>query len=271
LRVLAMDQSKQFDAERALLLEMLPLAKMPLEPEQLQLALAMLEVHTGHVDRIFAPGSPIRDKAIRTIVVEYTASAEILRQRIKDKKENADVAAAALYSLLYKELTGGKYQAFQADLALVPPQPSENLAPFVANGKSAGYACPSLREVAATLQHDGNDAKSLNCVGELVRLHDVHYGQDNVPLGTDLGGSDSMFPATNYSRMDGYLKVIAETQAAADARAYALYRAVNCYAPSGNNACGKQDIAKGTRKQWFDMLHKEYANSVWAKSSKYYW
>jgi hypothetical protein len=176
-----------------------------------------------------------------------------------------------LYTLLYKELTGSKYQAFQTDLVLAPPLPPDLVVPFVASGKSTGYQCPSLREVAATLQRDGNDAKSLNCVGEFVRLNGVHYGQDDVPLATDLGGSDSMFPATDYSRMDSYLKVIASQQAPADARAYALYRAVNCYEPSGNNACGKQEIPQSTRKQWFEMLHKEYANSIWAKSSKYYW
>jgi TolA-binding protein len=273
LRVLAMDQSKQYDAERKLLLQMFPLAKMPLEAEQLQLELATLEVHTGHVDRIFVSGSPIRDRAIQTIVVEYIASAEILRQRIKDLKENTAVVDAALYTLLYKELTGGKYQAFQADLALVPSHPSDLLAPFVdaSDNKGAEYQCSSLREIAATLERDGNDAKSLNCVGELVRINDVHYGQDNVPPATDLGGSDSMFPTTDYSRMDSYLKVIANQHAAADARAYALYRAVNCYAPSGYSECGKQNIPQSTRKQWFEMLHKEYANSIWAKSSKYYW
>ena len=65
--------------------------------------------------------------------------------------------------------------------------------------------------------------------------------------------------------------MIAETQAAADARAYALYRAVNCFGPSGYNGCGKQNIPASTRKQWFETLHKEYAASTWAKASKYYW
>jgi hypothetical protein len=67
------------------------------------------------------------------------------------------------------------------------------------------------------------------------------------------------------------MKVIANHQADRDARAYALYRAVNCFASSGNNGCGPQDIPQNTRKQWFRTLHKEYPNSVWAKSSKYYW
>jgi hypothetical protein len=273
LRVLAMDASHQFDAERKLLLQMLPLAALPLESEELQLALARLEVHTGHADRIFAPESPVRDNPIRTIIAEHTASAEILRQRIKDPKENADLVDAALYTLLYKELTGGQYQAFLADLPLMPPHPSELLAPFVAagEGKDTGYRCPSLREVAFTLQRDGSDARSLNCVGELVRLHGVHYSQDAEPPKTDLGGSDSLFPGTAFSRMDSYLKVIANKQAEGDARAYALFRAVRCYAPSGSNECGNQKIPQSTRKQWFETLHKEYSDSIWAKSLKYYW
>jgi hypothetical protein len=273
LRVLAMDASHQFDAERKLLLQMLPLATAPLQPEQLQLALARLDVHTGHADLIFAPQSPVRDQAIRTIVVEHTASPEMLRQRIKDPKESSDIVDAALYTLLYKELTGGKYQAFQSDLPLVPPHPSEFLTPFIAgpDAGGSGYRCPSLRETASTLQRDPTDARSLNCIGELVRLHDVHYAQDADPPTTDLGGSDSLFPGTVLSRLDNYLKVIANKQAEADSRAYALARAVRCYEPSGNNGCGNQNIPISTRKQWFEILHKEYANSPWATSLKYYW
>jgi hypothetical protein len=80
LRLLALEAGKQYDKERKLVLEMLPLAKLPLQLEQLQLALARLEVLAGHTDRIFAPDSPIHEQAIRTIVVEYTSSAEMLRQ-----------------------------------------------------------------------------------------------------------------------------------------------------------------------------------------------
>jgi hypothetical protein len=273
LRVIALEAIKQYDVERNLVLAMLPLAKRPLEPEQLQLELARLEVLSAHTGQIFAPDSAVRDTAIRTIAVEYTASAEMLRQRVKDPKENAGVVNAALYSLLYKELTGAKYQAFQADLALLPPHPQELLAPFAptAGGKDAKYPCPALRDVAASLQRDPNNAQGLNCIGELVRLHGVHYGQEKAPAATDLGGSGSLFPVTNYSRLDGYIRVIANTHADAAARSYALYRAVQCYAPSGYNDCGSQDIPRRTRNQWFDTLHKEYPDSTWAKSLKYYW
>jgi hypothetical protein len=273
LRALALESAKQFDEERKLLLRILPLAKLPLQSEQVQLELAKLDQRTGQVDRALAPGSPIQDKAIRMILVEYSASAPLLRQRIKDPKENADVIDAAIYTLLYKELTGGKYKDFQSDLALLPAHPSQILAPFVASGedKSTAYHCPALSEVAAILERNRNDARSLNCVGELVRVHEVHYGQDAAPPQTDLGAGDSSFPVTNYSRMDGYLEVISDHHAESDARAYALFRAIRCYAPAGNNECGKQENPLATRKQWFQMLHREYADSVWAKSLKYYW
>ena len=155
----------------------------------------------------------------------------------------------------------------------MPSNPSELLAPFVATGgnKDAEYRCPSLQQVAAVLQRDGNDAKSLNCVGELLRIHYIHFHQDDPLPKSDLGGSDSLFPITGYSRMEGYVRVIANRQAPDDARAYALYRAVQCYAPSGNSDCGKREIPISTRKQWFQMLHKEYAGSHWAELSEYYW
>jgi len=273
LRLLAMEATKQFDEERKLLLNLLPICRLPLQAEQLQLALASLDQHTGHVDRVFAAGSPVKDRAVRTLLVEYSASAAMLRQLIKDPKEDKEVRNAAAYTLLYKELTGGKYGEFQNDLAIAPAHAPALLEPFAdaVPAKNAGYRCPSLKEVASTLEKNKNDARSLNCVGEFVRMQGVHYGQDAAPPEADLGGGLSLFPVTNYSRMDGYLEVINNHQADRDARAYALFRAIRCYAPSGFNDCGKQEISPGTRKRWFQMLHQEYPDSAWAKALKYYW
>ena len=52
--------------------------------------------------------------------------------------------------------------------------------------------------------------------------------------------------------------------AAAGDKAYALYRAINCYAPSGNNSCGGSDVDKSVRKAWFQRLKGDYAKSSWA-------
>ena len=273
LRVLALERSGRASEARKLLTSVLPSAKSLLQREALELELARLDEYAGQADRVFEPNSPVRDKAIRMILVEHALSAEALRRRIKDRNEIPDVVDAARYALVYKDLTGGKYSAFLADLALVPPHPSEFLQPFVATSLTSqwDYQCPSLREVATTLERHPEDAKGLVCIGELVRLNGVHYDQNSTPPESDLGGGNSPFPGTKYSRLNAYRKVIGNSHAEAEARAYALYRAVQCYAPSGINECGKQDIPKSTRQLWFQMLHKQYPDSRWAKSLKYYW
>lgn len=273
LRGFALENSGRDAEAQQLWKQLLPLAKQPLQHEQLELALAMNQEHAGQVDQVFAADSPVKDDAIRSILLEHTASAELLRRQIKAPGTASGVRDAALYTLLYKELTRGHYQDFQADLALLPAAPSKALAPFAqaANKGDVGYACPSLREVAATLQQHPEDGKSLNCLGELVRIHDVHYGQDGVPAANSLGGAPSQFPGAVYERMGNYLKVMSKDSADRPAHAYALFRAINCYAPAGDNGCGGPDVPKSVRKQWFQSLKTDHADSEWAQQLKYYW
>lgn len=72
-------------------------------------------------------------------------------------------------------------------------------------------------------------------------------------------------------RLALYRQVIADKQAPAEERSYALYRAINCYATSGYNHCGDEDLPKEERKRWFMTLKKQYAKSPWAQQLKYYW
>jgi hypothetical protein len=62
-----------------------------------------------------------------------------------------------------------------------------------------------------------------------------------------------------------------DAHAGNDLKAYALFRAVKCYAPSGNNDCGGDDVARSVRKTWFKTLKKDFPDTPWAKSLKYYW
>jgi hypothetical protein len=50
-----------------------------------------------------------------------------------------------------------------------------------------------------------------------------------------------------------------------------LFRAVNCYGPSGYNSCGGEDVPIATRKGWFDRLRREFPKSPWTQKLKYYW
>jgi hypothetical protein len=91
------------------------------------------------------------------------------------------------------------------------------------------------------------------------------------PPADELGGTPDGFPGPNQTRLDYYLEVIANPKSHGDAEAYALYRAVNCFASVGNNHCGEQDISKGDRKRWFDRLKQTYKDNAWSKRQKYWW
>lgn len=65
--------------------------------------------------------------------------------------------------------------------------------------------------------------------------------------------------------------MIADPKAGAEDKAYALFRAVNCYGPSGNNNCGGTEVPIEQRKAWFQRLKKDYPASSWAKALRYYW
>jgi hypothetical protein len=46
---------------------------------------------------------------------------------------------------------------------------------------------------------------------------------------------------------------------------------MNCFASSGYNHCGSQDIPKEVRAVWFKRLKSEYKNTAWAQGQKYFW
>jgi len=86
-----------------------------------------------------------------------------------------------------------------------------------------------------------------------------------------LGSTASAFTGETFSRLDGYKQVIANAKAPHNDKAYALFRAINCYAPSGYNSCGGEDVDKAVRKGWFRQLKTGFADTQWGKSLQYYW
>jgi hypothetical protein len=140
-----------------------------------------------------------------------------------------------------------------------------------ANTDDPGYSCPVLAKVAARLAQNQNDPLGLNCLGEFIRSSFDSSPLDQVPIGKVLGAGPSDFAGKVFSRLDGYMTVIGDATASRTDKAYALYRAINCYAPSGNNECDSQDIPKDQRKKWFQTLKTTYANTSWGRSLQYYW
>lgn len=289
LRGFALEAGNDWLGAEKLWLQLLPLARQPLQREQLELALAYNYERSDRLVKVYAEQSPVRTPAIRELLLRHVAAPELLRQQVKAETAPAEERDTALFALLYKDLLHGHYANFINDLGLLPGEPSTkplgaSLGILYGNGQpltlfqwpggkgASGYDCPPLRDLAVALQQTPQPPQALNCFGEFILRNNLDgFPLDSQPRPHELGGSPTQFDGPLYSRLDGYLKVIDDSQAGGDDKAYALFRAISCYAPSGYNGCGKQDIPPAQRKRWFRALKSQYAETPWAKSLKYYW
>lgn len=288
LRALALEAKQDWQGAEAVWLKLLPLAQQPLQRAQIELALALNYERSGQLAKVFATDSPISAKQVRYVLLRNVAGAELLRQQIAQASDPLE-RETAQFVLLYKNLLRGQFERFLDDLKQLPtPAPedklgtslgyvysaSQTLKLFQWNGDKAesGYACPSIAQTAETLQADAKNPQGLNCLGEFILRNNL----DGMPLeqaraAGSLGSTPSDFKGETFSRLDGYKRVIGDAKAPKNDKAYALFRAINCYAPAGYNSCGGQDVEPAVRKAWFRQLKSSFADTQWGKSAQYYW
>jgi hypothetical protein len=251
-----------------------------------ELALAMNYERSGKLADVFAPGSPIGETLIREILMENVAGPELLRAQAKSTARPQHERDLALFTLLAKELGTGRYAAYLGDSAIVSTQSSIEeglwalreqekipLGLFRAGKWSEDYPCPALAKTASALAANPRDVKARLCLGEFYRLNgfDDYRGFSAKPGSDELGGTPSLFTGKPATRGVIYADVIGEPKVAGPDKAYALYRAINCYAPSKINQCGGPDAPESQRKAWFQRLKSEFGTSQWAKKLRYYW
>ncbi|MCJ2184509.1 hypothetical protein MTR62_17690 [Novosphingobium sp. 1949] len=260
-----------------------PLYQRPM----VELALAMhWERHEG-LDAVFAPQSPITVPEIRATLLEHVAGPDLLRRQARGGTSALERQVAVM-TLLYKDLTRGAYADFGRDRALIPADANRTATPgwwledetrtvpvgrFSDRLDTAAIPCPDLAGVAARLAADPAAPGALLCLGEFYRLNefDGYIAGERWRSADQLGGTASRFPGKAADRASLYARVLAGKGASDEQRAYALYRSVMCYAPSGNNQCSAKDVPLAQRKAWFDQLKRAYPKSPWALKLKYYW
>jgi len=251
-----------------------------------ELALALNYERSGKLADVFAAGSPIGDTVIREILLHNVAGPDLLRAQAKNTARPQHERDLALFTLLTKQLNRGDYAGFLGDSKLVRAdgdtqgglwdvrtQEQIPLSLFRAGKWSDGYACPALATTAATLARNAADTRARLCLGDFYRINGFDYLEANTiaPKADELGGSAPLFPGKAVYRGTIYADVIADPRAPAGDKAYALFRAINCYAPSGNNECGGVDAPEGQRKAWFQRLKRDYPASEWSRQLRYYW
>ena len=267
-----------------------------------ELGLALRWQHENRLDLVFAPGSPIGDATIREILLQNMAAPAILRTDAQNTARPAHERDIARFTLLYKDLSKGAYGDFVRDVALVPADanvdanlwafPEQEILPlglFTKGKWQDDFACPPLAQTAATLAASPANRRALLCLGDFWRLNGFDgfslfraapdFGSE--PTADLLGFGHDGFPGSRLPRDAIYTAIIADHRALPEERAYALYRAVMCYAPSGYNGCAgpfqnaqdmdKAQASKTQRRAWFDELKKSYPTSPWAKTLRYYW
>lgn len=284
LRGRALDAVKDRNA-RAFWLGLVEGASATSQRFVVELALALHDERTGKPDRSFEPASPVRNPTIRQTLLQYSAGPRLLRRHAGDAAAPAAERATALYTLLYRDLTRGAYKAFAGDLALVPAADKteadgadtgsdDPVSPqvFVKPVTMSDFTCPDLKSSVATLAANPRDVGGRLCLGEFIRLNDLDRDfLDTPPARDELGGQGVLFPGRKFSRLGDYRAIIGLAGATADQKAYALYRAVWCFAPSGKNGCDDSEVPVAQRKTWFQMLKRDYPQSRWAQSLEYYW
>lgn len=253
-----------------------------------ELALAMNWERHGRLAQVFAKDSPISESEIRILLLLHGAGDALLRAQAKRGDRPARERGVALFTLLHKQLSRGRYGAFLGDLPLVPEDASTDgyiggwldadaadvpVGLFTSGTWSDNFDCPSLARTAATLARKPSDPRAQLCLGEFYRLNGFDYatGVEARPSADELAGGPNEFGGTVVTRAALYDWVINDPRTTGTDKAYALYRAVWCYGPSGNNSCGGEDVPVARRKAWFQQLKRDYPASRWARNLKYYW
>ncbi|HQV04817.1 hypothetical protein [Novosphingobium sp.] len=249
-------------------------AKGPWQRPLAELGLAMNWERSGKLASVFAPGSPVSNGEIRSRLIDRSAGPALLRTIVTNKAGSAEERDQALYTLLANELVMGQYTAFGTDVKLPVADRKSTAAIFTSGKVSDGYPCAPLAVTASALARNPQDVPGRLCLGDFLRLQGLDYlhgKYDVVPQKNELGGYAVGFPGKRNFRDDFYAAIANDPRAAPNDKAYALYRAVMCYAPSGNNDCGGADVPKSQRKVWFERLKRDYPQSTWAKKLRYYW
>jgi hypothetical protein len=259
---------------------LLPQATRPWQKEAVELGLALAWEKAGTINKLFGGDTRISSSRIRSVLLRQSAGPILLRQAVADPQSAPAERQLARFVLLFKEATRGQYGNFLRDFSPEAIARDKQDAPAGGNydttrllwdGASEPYACPDLKAVVSELAANPRAPHGQLCLGEFVRsvgLEDIEAGR---PKSGVLGGGKEIFPGEVYSRGEIYKKLIADPTTPAREKAYALYRAVNCYATVGHNTCGGTDVEPAQRKAWFRTLKTQYGATPWAQELKYFW
>jgi hypothetical protein len=275
LRAFALEKLQRYDDAAALLKELHALSPSPLLKDHFELAQAQNLVASGKARDIFTADSVIQSANIKERVLRGSANAEVLQYVLDQPHTSKEEKSTGLATLLHKSLMTKQFKAllkYQKKYANFELENLYGLAYLRAETISSddNFVCPSWSSVLTDLTGEDPSPRNQICLGERLRTLEDHIYL-NIYSDEELGGTDDGFGKRDLTRLELYLPLIDNPAVKGEDEAYALRRAIYCFATTGSNHCGNEDIPIETRKYWFNKLKKEYKNSEWSIKQKYYW
>ncbi len=270
----ALEKQKKLSQAEAHWRHLLTIAPRAEQKHYLQMRLSRVLVWRGETAKIFAQDSPVTALIWRAQALKMVADDALLRRQAASAPHDEE-KTIALYTLLRRDLERGDARAFLSDVALrngihkLPDSTQFEDVPldifdWQGGGVESGYACASLMKSAQALVNSPHDGHALNCIGEFFRIKMfAHWGGPEYQLSPSIveiqyDGRDWM---NIPDRLSLYQRAIEDAKTEPEDRAYALYRAVKCFEPSGSNDCGMQQVPETQRKRWFMRLKEEFKGS----------
>ncbi|WP_171406407.1 hypothetical protein [Acinetobacter cumulans] len=258
-------------------------AKTPEQRGLFELMLYPYYVKQQNASFFAGENSKIKARFLQRNFITEQANENSLMHIVQDKSASEDQKNLALNTVLEKSLIHQNYALFNQAYTLLPKNAAQYvfndtdymsykkqppLGNFVWKGSTINQklSCPDLYSLTQKLQVAPKDLSLKLCLGEYIRS-DKAYRLSSI---TDDEKQRSTLQGPIFARGQVYKDIIKSTSNA-DLKAYALYRAIMCYSPGGLNDCQDADVAKSIRKQWFDQIKRDYPETSWAKSLKYYW
>lgn len=308
LKARALQQAGQTSQAVAVWQALQQLPKPTYQDKIVALALALEADRTNDYSQIFGKNSARQtnstDLILQKQIIQYSADAKLLEQIINSRPVTDEIGAEARYALLTKSLLNRQYKEFlQYQNQYLPKNYQDyqgydsknealkklpNFQQFAWQGKkiSPAITCQNLTITVTKLAQNPQDRLQMICLSEFINTTYIDsYLTKNWTAYPDkaspyrfpqLGDVPNRFGAKPLNRLDIYQAVFAGYQPD-ELSAYALHRAIGCFASSGNNQCSNgsevtpDEIPLATRKGWYNQLKAKYGKTTWAKNQKYYW
>ncbi len=299
LKARALQQIGNLNEASALWYHLNQLPKQPFQNMLTELALALQADRTNDYSKLFGKNATVQSQPLKMRVIKYSADPALLKQIANDHPATDEIGAEARYALLAKSLLNGRYADYlDYKKSYLPKNSKEYLgyyskdetlkqlpyfSKFNWQGKkiSPTINCQDLTTTVTLLSQNPKNRLQKLCLAEFIDDTSItsyfedynkkyHTSNESSSAYAYLGDIPSRFKGQEMNRLDLYQSIFKDNRDD-ELSAYALHRAIGCFARSGNNQCSDEDINISVRKAWFKRLKSDFKNTSWAKKQEYYW